>query len=232
MQQKCFGYRSSGVHVQQPLTHEESIFMGLMWEHVGLGNKISANELAVRFFTIYRSTEVGSVPQFVETLKQAHSNLLADWKREIRKMHNHLVMDHDLPILSAAGYGGGYWMAEHEGEAEDFYNAFKRRGLTGLVKATRGKQASVVELMTQLSFEWGDDLLASTPASDAAAPPSVTMPIQIVDKFLEQILADPDRYAAGIARLRKKFGQRLIDDEQIQAIKTQVATLTQMAAGL
>ncbi|MFH1999580.1 MAG: hypothetical protein ABIK28_07865, partial [Planctomycetota bacterium] len=142
MRLEDLGYNpKTGVHRKQPLTPEEAAFLGMLWvDHEGEGVKISADNLALQYM------------QKIENQVDRHR--LEFWKREVRELQNHLLCEHRIPILSKAGNHGGYWIAATEGESEQFYDTFRKRGLTGLVKASRGKQSAMVDMVTQLSFEF------------------------------------------------------------------------------
>lgn len=205
-------------HNKAPLTAAESVFLGIIWvDHVGRGNCISANEFARRYAGRLHMTET-------------HAQV----KREIRKMQNHLITEHNIPIYSQAGHGGGYWIGETAAEGHDFYDTFRKRGLTGLVKASRGKKSAMVDMVTQLSFEWRD-LMASAgmvpdTKDDAAAP------VEIVDAFLKKMLSDPEKFASGLRKLGEKYGSVLIPrkrfDAMIGAIKARAAELQDLARSL
>lgn len=196
----------TGYHRKNPMTPEESSFYGALWSHVGEKNAISARDLA-------EQSGLGG--------------------REVRGMHNHLLFDHNLPILSAAGWKGGYWIAEDETEARKFYDAFRRRGLTGLVKASRGRQSAMVDMVTQLSFEF-EDLVDRTGATPRIRPSfaGMPLPVDVVDAFLEKMTGDPERFADGLRKIREKYGAVLLPKERVRAMQAQAAKLQAMVASL
>lgn len=195
----------TGYHRKNPLTPEESKYYGVLWDHVGEENAVSAADLAE----------------------------LSDLSgREVRAMHNHMLFDHNLPVLSAAGPKGGYWIAENEGEARQFYDAFRRRGLTGLVKASRGKQSAMVDMVTQLSFEF-EDLVDQTAATPMIRPlGGRPLPVDVVDAFLEKMTGDPEKFADGLRKIREKYGAVLLPRERVRAMQVQAAKLSAMVASL
>jgi len=206
-------------HRKNPLTPEENAFLALMWvDHVGEENKISAQALAAR----YRERVAKFTP--------------IEWcKREIRHMQNHLLFDHNIPVLSQAGNGGGYWIAENDDEGKAFYSTFRKRGLTGLVKASRGRQSAMVDMITQLSFKFEElvDKTMSLPKKDRASVPA---PVEVVDAFLQKMLEDPERFSDGLKLIGEKYGSVLIPrgrfDAMIGAIKMRARELQELASSL
>lgn len=231
-----------GVHNAQ-LTREENIFLSILWvDHVGEINAVSADELAIIFARrrkgIY-SAGLGSKSERYELKRllylmrstNSHRKQLDRWKRDVRKMHNHLLNKHDhIPILSRAGAGGGYWIAESEAEMDAFYNAFRQRGLTGLVKASRGKKAVMADMVSQLSFDF--ELEDRTKFEPVRPGSDVSLPVQVVDQFLERMLSDPERFAGDIRRLSKKFGGVLFSNAEVRTLRHKVAELSDLVSGL
>ena len=235
-----FGLTTDGAHNAQ-LTREENIFLGILWvDHVGEEDAISANELAIVFAqrragifsaglnSEYERLELRRMGYLMKST-ESHRRQLDRWKRDVRHMHNHLLNEHDhIPLLSRAGTGGGYWIAENEAELAAFYDAFRKRGLTGLVKASRGKKAVLVEMVSQLSFDFEledkTDMQPVRPGSD------VSMPVQVVDQFLERMLSQPERFAGDLQRISKKFGSVLFSKAQAQAMKHKIRELNELVA--
>jgi hypothetical protein len=207
----------TGYHKKQPLTFEESTFLGLFWGvHEGMSRAISANELAAAYDRKVR------VPGGIEYAK-----------REIRYLQNHMLFDHNIAILSKAGDGGGYWLSTSEAEAEEFYKTFRKRGLTGLVKASRGKQSAMVDMVTQLSFEF-EDLVDRTGVQTHRIVPrgGVPAPIEVVDAFLEKMTHDPGKFADGLRKIGEKYGGVLLPREKVQALKKEVGRIQEMVSDL
>ena len=196
----------TGYHRKSPLTPEESRFLGALWEtHVGESNAVCAGDLAMK-----------------ARLRP----------RYVRKMQNHLLFDHNIPVLSAAGHDGGYFIAESEGEADRFYDTFRKRGLTGLVKASRGKQSAMVEMVTQLSFEF-DDLVDQMDRTPNIRPRGgVPMPAEVVDAFLTRMTRNPEKFADDIRKIREKHGAVLLPKERVREMQRQAAKLTAMVGAL
>jgi len=209
----------TGHHRRQPLTPEESAFLGILWiEHEGENFKISADSLAVRY--------VQKIGNLVDTHR------LEFWKREVRELQNHLLCEHRIPILSKAGPSGGYWVAETEGEADRFYDTFRKRGLTGLVKASRGKQSAMVDMVTQLSFEF-EELVDATDQTARIRPVGgMPLPAEVVDAFLARMTRDPARFADGLRKIREKYGAVLLPKERLRAVQKTASELQAMVAGL
>lgn len=220
----------TGYHNKQ-LTKAESRFVSILWEdHVGRENRLAADHFAVLFSGI-RTTL--SVPEFLSILDREGRRELERVKRDLRYLHNHLLREHsNIPVLSKAGNGGGYWIAESEAEAVEFYDTFRKRGLTGLVKASRGKQSATVDLVQQLAFEF-DDLVDQVGATPMIRPRAgAPMPVEIVDAFLERMTQNPEKFADGLRKIGDKYGGILLPKEQVTAIQVEVAKLQEMAKDL
>jgi hypothetical protein len=222
MNRKELGINEEGAHVKTPMTREENAFLGIIWvDHVGKENKISSEHLA-------RAYALESAGVY------ADSNLKG-WMRDIRHMHNHLLFEHNIPILSKAGTDGGYWVAADDAEAAEFYATFRKRGLTGLVKASRGKQSAMVDMVTQLSFEF-DDLVDKTEEASAKPAHRTATPIEVVDAFLRKMTEDPELYADGLRRIGAKYGSVLIPkkryDATLEAMKAKMIEMQSIVASL
>ena len=213
------GYDPKTGRHDRRLTPEEEKFLGILWvDHVGEDNAISANMFAIQFHL--------GAEYAVDT------KTLDIWTRYIRDMHNHLLFEHDnIPIMSRAGIGGGYWMAESEEEGAAFYRRFHKRAMTGLKKATRGKKAAVVEMVHQMAFEF-EELEDKTPDMRPRAVPSSTTPIEVVDSLLGRMMQNPERYAEGLLKIREKYGSVLMPKAHVAALKAKAAELQAMMAGL
>jgi len=222
----------TGVH-HPTLTACESTLLGILWvDHVGQDNRITADVLAVYFFTVMKGVEVDheALAEAAAGIARFQPATLAGWKRDIRTLHNHLLIHHpNVPLLSAAGPRGGYWMAETEAEAKAFYATFRRRGMTGLVKASRGKKAVLADIVQQLTFEF-EDLAGDSP--DADVPGSASAPIEVVDALLEKMTRNPERFAGELRRLGEKFGSVLLPKDQVQLLTAKAAELQALVAGM
>ena len=213
------GYSPSGRHCKQPLTALETAFVGTLWEdHEGEANKIGAEDLA-------------------KALMHKIADPLMDWnvdqwKRSVRALQNHLLCEHRIPVLSQAGNNGGYWIAKNDQEAERFYDTFRKRGLTGLIKASRGKQSAMVDMVTQLSFEF-EELVDRTEQTARIRPVGgMPLPAEVVDAFLARMTRDPARFADGLRKIREKYGAVLLPKERLRAMQKKAAELQEMVSGL
>ena len=211
------------------LTQAESKFVGILWVvHVGQDNIISADLLAIQYFVGFGQ----DVDQFLAGHDRA---TLEEWKRDIRRMQNHLLMDHDnIPVLSRAGVGGGYWIADSDEEAAQFYDRFRKRGLTGIYKAARGKKAALVDMVQQMTFEF-EELQDKTPPlaiKREKAAPALPAPVEVVDAFLSRMLKNPEKFSDGLKMIREKYGSVLMPREHVAALKAKAAELSAMVAGL
>jgi hypothetical protein len=202
----------------------ENAFLGVLWvDHVGRKNAISADDLAVRF-----AGRLG-----IALITKAS---LEEWKRDVRELQNHLLFDHsNIPVLSAAGRRGGYWMAETEAEGRRFEESFRKRAKTGFLKATRGRRGSMVDMVTQLTFEW-EDLVDKSGMPVQVQDNRAATPIEVVDAFLTKMLDDPDKFAQGLRQLGEKYGSVLVPrnrfDEIIAGLKAKSMELSALASAL
>lgn len=219
----------TGLH-EKNLTRAENIFVGILWvDHVGEENALPADDLAIKFHVGLNELEELTKQdlerrKYLMTVTAANRQTLDRWKRDVRKMHNHLLKRHDhIPVLSKAGQGGGYWIAESDAELDAFFNAFRQRGLTGLVKASRGKKAVLAEMVQQLSFDF--NLEDKTDLEPVRPGSGVSLPVEVVDQFLERMLSQPDKFAKDIQKLSNKFGAVLFSKFKAQAIRKKVAEL-------
>jgi hypothetical protein len=221
----------TGTH-NRMLTRTENVFVGILWDHVGRENRIPGIHLAAAYSY---QMEFGRAPEEISAIMALYTKQENDAaKRQIRTLHNHLLMMHDqVPILSAAGLIGGYWIAESEEEAAAFFETFRKRGLTGLVKASRGRKAALVDMMQQLSFEF-DDLVDQTDtyAGFVRRRVSDPTPIEVVDAFLERMMANPEKFSDGLRKIGQKYGGVLLPKDQLAAVKSKAAELTQLMEGL
>ena len=231
MKLEDLGIDSKTRHHNKTLTHTENCFLGLLWiDHSGENNKIGANELAIKFHYALEDHMVSEqeLPHLLSGYQEYARKKLDLLKRHVRHMHNHLLTQHEhTPILSKAGVGGGYWIADSREEAERFYDTFRQRGLTGLIKASRGKKAIMVEMMTQLSFEFEDlidksNIRPQTPDIRKDGPPAA---IAVVDAFLERMLRNPEKYSEDLKKIGAKFGSVLLPKVQVSAMQAKAAEL-------
>lgn len=222
------------------LTFVENRFLGILWiDHVGAENKISADALAVKFEYAMWGNEIK--PEDLTTviflmLRDSHV-IVNRRKRDVRYLQNHLLFDHkNIPLLSKAGTDGGYWIAESKEETEEFFQTYRKRRLTGLVKASRGKKAAMVDMMQQLTFEFEDmvDLTNgfSVQGSGFRVKGGVPMAIEVVDAFLSKMLQDPEKFSDGLKKIGQKYGSVLLPKAQVKAMQTKAAELQELVASL
>jgi len=231
-----------GVHTAR-LTREENIFLSILWvDHVGEVNAISADILGIIYSQRRQgifTAGLGSKPERAELKRllylmqstRSHRRQLDRWKRDVRHMHNHLLNQHDhIPLLSRAGAGGGYWIAESEAELDAFFSAFRQRGLTALTKASRGKKAVLADMVSQISFDF--ELEDRTKLEPVRPGSDVSLPVQVVDQFLERMLANPEKFAGDIKRLSKKFGGVLFSSAEVRTLRHKVGELSELVSEL
>lgn len=207
----------TGKHNAQ-LTRLEAAFLGILWtDHVGHCNRISGRQLAARLAEALDEWPRG--PSF--------DYFLSKWMRSVRQLQNHLLTEHyNIPIFSQAGPAGGYWIGEGDEEGVHFYDTFRQRGLTGLLKAARGKQAVVVEMVQQLSLQF-DDL------QDQTGETFVTMrgrstAVEVVDALIRKMMQNPERFSGDLEKLKIKLGAVLMPKEKARQIAETAARLQEL----
>jgi len=214
------------------LTTVENRFLNILWtDFVGEGNKISANELALRFDCAMNGFELD--PAQISNLSKKMNNTWLDLKkRTVRHIHNHLLTMHDnIPILSKAGIGGGYWIAANKDEANEFYKTFRKRGMTGLVKASRGKKSILVDIIEQVTFEF-ETLSGNTCALDRPGTSSDSVAITVVDSFLSRMLKNPEKFSSGLKKLSEKYGSVLLNKAEVATMKAKASELSKLVEAL
>jgi len=233
MKLEDLGIDSKTGHHNRTLTVAENRFLGILWvDHVGEENKISADELALQYHSVMNALEYDSLRKRLLYKGFQGSKWLALRKRTVRHLHNHLLTMHDnISILSKAGVGGGYWIAENKQEAADFYETFRKRGMTGLVKASRGKKAALVDMMEQVTFEF-EDLAVDIGVIDRADISGDPAAIAVVDSFLGRMLEDPEKFSSGLKKLSKKYGSVLLDKTEVAAMKAKAFELSRLVESL
>jgi hypothetical protein len=232
------------------LTEAESRFMGILWvDHFGADNKIPANDLAVLYEHALCGGQIdrADLLGFIRQLKRSEEgrNTLESWKRNVRKMSSHLLMRHEnLPVLSKAGIGGGYWVAANDEEIEEFFNSFRKRGIHGIVKASRANKSRLAGIVQQLAFEF-EDLV--DPASPSASGVAKAMPDKmagkspdggqatayvVVDALIEKMMRNPEKFGAELQRLGEKLGSVLLPKQQYEEMKTYTQRLQELVASM
>jgi len=210
MKSEDMGFNPEHTQHDPDLTNtEDTLLLILQKDHVGAGRKIGATELALYFHEETMGERVSH--KDFDLMKEA-------WKREVRYMINHLVIDHDQPILSKAGNDGGYWIAENEDEVEEFYETFRRRAMTGLTKAARGRKAVLAETINQLALEF-DDLQAERPAYVRPHLDAGSTPLTLVVSLIDKMTREPEKFGKDIAILRQKFGKVFLDKQMFMEIQ-------------
>ena len=209
----------TGSH-SQAFTEAEATMMEILADHIGKDQKIPAADLALEYHEAF--------PHMRVSHKEYQAGI-GGWKREVRYMVNHLVIDHDQPLLSKAGKDGGYWIAESQKEVDEFYETFRKRAMTGLTKAARGKQAVLADMVKQLTFQF-DELKAARPPLATQIKPLVPepAPVVMVSTFLDKMTKEPEKYANELRLLRDKFGKVLMPKEMFSEIKN----LSEKLAGM
>jgi hypothetical protein len=194
--------KKTGVHSPE-LTGTESICVRILQERgSGRVSALSAADLACHLFL---GGDLG--------------------KRNLRTLINHLIMTHAIPIMCEAGPGGGYYLAGDTAETARFKETFRRRAMTGLVKASRGSKAAYVDLMYQYTLGFDDPKTQAVIEKLRLLPEENTAPawVQLVTKLLDRISADPQAYASEIRRIQKTYGEIFVPREKVAMLKEKTA---------
>ena len=146
-------------------------------------------------------------------------------KRAVRRLINHLIMTHALPVMCEAGGGGGYYLAGDPEETERFKQTFRRRAMTGLVKASRGSKAAYVDMMYQYTLGFDDPETQRTIEHLRLLPEEDAAPawVQLVTKLLDRISSNPQVYAAEIRRIQAAYGDIFVPREKVSMLKAKTA---------
>jgi len=110
------------------------------------------------------------------------------------------------------------------------YDGFRKSGLKGRGKASRGKKAVMADMVSQLSFDF--EMEDRTKLAPVRPGSDVSLPVRVVDQFLERMLADPEKFAGDIRRLSQKFGGVLFSSAEVRTLRHKVAELSDLVAGL
>jgi hypothetical protein len=197
------------------LTHvERSCVSILEAEGMGQDSAVPADTLAMKLFLDCTETE----------------------KRSVRHLVNHLIISHRIPVMSAAGKGGGYFLPLTKGEEEAVYRNRRKRAMTALLKMSRGRKASYVETIEQLSFWFDEPEGARALERLKLAPDRDPVPVwlKLVTRSLDKLAKDPQKYASELEQLRGRFGAilmpRAILDELKRQAEDQVDLLRRLAS--
>jgi len=209
----------TGEH-SQAFTEAEATMMGILADHIGKDEKISANDLALFFREAMEDRRM---------LQDEWRKGLSMWKRDVRYVVNHLIIAHDQPIMSKAGNHGGYWLAETQQEVNEFYETFRKRAMTGMTKAARGKQAVLADMVKQLTFEFEELKTAQRPGIVPVRPLAPEpAPVTVITAFLEKMTREPEKFSHEITLLRRKFGQVLMPKEMFEDMRQLSAKLSEL----
>lgn len=146
-------------------------------------------------------------------------------KRQLRKLVNHLIISHRLPIMCQAGRGGGYYWADTAAEVDRFEQAFHKRAMTGLVKMSRGKKGAFAQLVGQLAFGFDDDVGKEALERLNLAPDTDPVPAwaQVVTRLLDRMSEHPQKYAAQIRQIQERYGDIFVPRDTVRELKRKTA---------
>ena len=159
--------------------------------------------------------------------------------RKMRDLINVLIAVHGIPVMSSSSRG--YWIIAEESEIKEVYQELVSRGLFSLQKAANLSKCSLVDAVQQLALDLQDGnseirknisvkRVKKAPIDDLILSPEAKM--AAVTKSLQEILDDPQQYAAQIAALQAQFGPRLLPKSLQDQIQRQVALVKSMAGNM
>jgi hypothetical protein len=234
MKLEDMGYDPKTKSHNPKLTVAENRFLGLLWvDHTGADNKISAENLAVMYAYALEGKTLSDerVAGVVHAMKLSESmtRVLGQQKRNVRQMQSHLLMKHEnVGVLSKAGNDHGYWIAENDAEIEQFFASFRKRGMHGIVKASRASKVRFARIMEQLTFEF--DTLSDYDRGAAEPEEKAPAPYVVVDALLEKMMSNPEDFSEELRKLGKKFGSVLMPKQQYAEIKSHTQRLQELIA--
>lgn len=153
------------------LTETEINVMRIMENHKGISQAISMTQLA-------GFTGIG--------------------ERRLRGIINHLILTHSIPILSSTQRRvSGYYLCRDKDEVHRFNRAFKKRAITGLLKAASVNSSSLLEVANRLALDYY--------RSHSTKSQKVPGMARVVSRYLEHIKKNPRLYQEEIGQLRKVF---------------------------
>ena len=155
----------------EKLTETETAVMRIMENHKGPLQAISMTRLA-------KLTGIG--------------------ERRLRGIINHLILTHSIPILSSTQRRvSGYYLCREKEEVRRFNRAFKKRAITGLLKAASVNRSSLLEVANRLAF----DYYRAQPGERRKVPGMD----RVVSNYLRHLRENSDMYREEIERLREDF---------------------------
>ena len=122
-------------------------------------------------------------------------------------------------------FRSGYYLAGDPEETERFKQTFRRRAMTGLVKASRGSKAAYVDMMYQYTLGFDDPETQRTIEHLRLLPEEDAAPawVQLVTKLLDRISSNPQVYAAEIRRIQAAYGDIFVPREKVSMLKAKTA---------
>ena len=153
------------------LIETEKNVMRIMENHVGASQAISMAQLA---------------------------DLTGIGQRRLRGIINHLILNHSAPIISSTQRRvSGYYLCREKGEVHRFNRAFKRRAITGLLKAASVNRSSLLEVANKLAFDYY--------RMHSAQSQKIPGMMSVVSRYLQYIKENPKLYQKEIKRLKEDF---------------------------
>ena len=155
----------------QGLTEKERKVMRIMENHKGVSQAISMRQLA---------------------------DLTGIGQRHLRGIINHLILTHSVPVLSSTQRRvSGYYLCREKEEVHRFNRAFKRRAVTGLLKAASVNRSSLLEVANRLAFDYYQ--------AHSAESKKIPGMVNVVCRYLRHIKKNPKLYQKEIRQLKEDF---------------------------
>ncbi len=160
-------------------------------------------------------------------------------KRYLRKLINHLIEHHEMPVAPLPGIKGGYRLASTKAEIEASVGPHLRRVRTGMrkVNCLQGAGELLAQGMVQLLLDMGGKAPVEIHKAlgerlGAGAGPAT---LGQVKQALARFESDPERYAREISDLAEQFGglfvRATVLEEAKQALALAQEAITRAQAG-
>jgi hypothetical protein len=231
MREADIGIRTNGTHDEALTALEGACIDMLQGRGAGVKSAISAENLTVGLGLDYEDAGIRGADGEELDPDEIERKKLDIGKRKTRALINHLIISHEIPIICKAGPQGGYFLAGSPTEVEEFYRTFHRRAMTALLKASRGKKASFVSIMTQLSFGFEtEDNKKEAVERMRFIPDGDKTPawVQMVTTFLGRLAEDPQKYAHEIRKIQTTYGDIFVPRETISLLRTKTAEFQEL----
>ncbi len=130
--------------------------------------------------------------------------------RDVRKLINHLISEHDQPLVPRPGHGGGYRLADSQSDIDAAVAVHLARVRTGMhkISSLRGAGEALAQDMVQLTLDLPGESAAEVHRALGRSLGPVAAPAsqEAIKRTLLKYRSDPGRYQAEIDELADAFG--------------------------